>query len=51
MAIDWQKQFKDASTKGSQAVTNVRKWGLGEWGSLASIIGFAFYCWDRRKTK
>lgn len=49
-AIDGIKNVgQSTATVGKTIVREVKTWGLGEWGSIASILGVAFYFWDKRK--
>ena len=56
--MDWQKHFKEASMRGEESAaptappslwerSGLSKWGIGEWGSVASMAGILFWMFDK----
>lgn len=57
--MDWQKHFKEASMRGEPSATpdaptatwwvrsGLSRWGIGEWGSVASILGVLLWVSDK----
>ncbi len=35
--------------KTQAVVSEIKTWGIGEWGSVASMLGIGLWVWDKRK--